>query len=275
MDRAEQTGLGAAVVGHVVLLAFLSLSFVSTARLPPLSSDALDVSLVDEVAIRSAAPQASAEAPAPTEAPELGPPDEATPAEPAPAEPAPNPRASEVPVVPKPTPKPEPKRDAKALPDMGDRRRPDRNAKATPKIKPRDTGSRLGPDFLKGISDNPKGTGRSPRAAEISESQKAGLAAALYRQFKPCYDLGSLGGTPAMTIQTVLRLRYKPDGTVGVTPELIEQTGVNGGNQAYARQMAEAARRAVQRCSPVRLPVQLYEGGWDDFELNFVPGDLG
>jgi len=61
---------------------------------------------------------------------------------------------------------------------------------------------------------------------------------------------------------------------VAVAPEVVEQTGVTGGNSSYARQMAEIARRAVLRCSPVSLPAELYEGGWDDFELRFIPGQL-
>lgn len=268
MDRAESTGLAVATLGHVLLFGALSLGFVSTARLPPLQSDPLDVTLVDAVGLRSAAPEATVEPPAPAEAPEIAPPEEAPPAEPAPAPaPAPVPK----PIAPPVAPKPQPKQEAKELPDPGERRRPDRTTAPAKK----QTGSRLGADFLKGIADSPQGKAQTPRAAAINAQAMAGLAAAITRQFKPCYELGSLQGTPAMSILTVLRLRYNSDGTVAVPPALVEQTGVDSSNGEYARQISEVARRAVLRCTPIRLPPDLYEGGWDDFELRFIPGQLG
>lgn len=102
-----------------------------------------------------------------------------------------------------------------------------------------------------------------------------GLAAALARQFKPCYELGSLQGTSAMSIVTTLRLRYKPDGTVALAPQMVEQTGIEASNRSYSQQMSDIAKRAVLRCSPVRLPEELYKGGWEDFQLRFIPSQLG
>ena len=155
--------------------------------------------------------------------------------------------------------------------DTSDRRRPDREAKGKAE---KAGGTRLGSDFLKGISDDPKGKAKTPRAA-VSGAAMQGLAGALARQFKPCYELGSLEGTSAMGIVTVLRLRYKPDGTVAVAPEVVEQTGITDGNRSYARQMSDVARRAVLRCTPVKLPAELYDGGWDDFQLRFIPSQMG
>lgn len=265
MDRAERTGLGVAVAGHVLLFGALSLGIISGSRLPPLQSDPVDVMLVDEVAMRSAAPQAATEPPAAAEAPVLGPAEEPE-IQPEPAPPVP--KAEPAP-APKPTPKPEPK----PLPDPGDRRRPDRTKPDQAQKKP--AGPRIGKDFLKGITDTPKGKGQTPRASVISEAAAAGLASAITRQFKPCYDLGALQGTSAMSIYTVLRLRYDKDGTVAVAPTLVEQSGVTPQNRSYARQIEEVARRAVLRCTPVRLPPELYDGGWDDFELRFIPSELG
>ena len=54
-------------------------------------------------------------------------------------------------------------------------------------------------------------------------------------------------------------------------PELIAQRGVTPTNQHYATRMTEAATLAVIRCSPLSLPPELYQGGWDDFELTFSP----
>ena len=39
--------------------------------------------------------------------------------------------------------------------------------------------------------------------------------------------------------------------------------------------MADAARRAVLRCSPITgLPPELYDGGWDDFDFRFKPDQM-
>jgi hypothetical protein len=102
----------------------------------------------------------------------------------------------------------------------------------------------------------------------------AGLAAAIAAQVKPCYVVPA-GGTDAQVIVTVLRLRFNPDGSVATPPAITEQSGVTAANQAYARQMGEAARRAVLRCSPLRLPADLYEGGWEDIEFVFNPRMMG
>lgn len=286
IDRAEKAGFGVALVGHVALFAVLSLGLVSTAKLPPMVNEPMDVILTDEVGLRSAVPNPATEAPAPSEAPELAPPEEPAPAEPTPAppEPTPKPKASDVPQVPKPADKPadkpkpveKPEPAAKAAPkkepqDTSDRRRPDREAKG----KAEKAGAtRLGADFLKGISDDPKGKAKTPRAA-VSGAAMQGLGAALFRQFARCWDIGSLQGTSAMSIVTTLRMRYKSDGSLIGAPELVRQTGLTDDNRRYARQIEDAARRAVVRCSPVRLPAELYEGGWDDIGLNFIPSQMG
>jgi hypothetical protein len=151
----------------------------------------------------------------------------------------------------------------------------EKGAGETSGTKAKTTGSRLGPNFLKGISPEksaPKST--APAAAAVSRQAMAGLGAAIKRQVQPCYELGSLGGTSAMQIVTVLRLRFNPDGTVSGTPQIVEQTGVNDDNRSYARQMAELSRRAVLRCAPLKLPAELYKGGWDDLDLGFIPSQM-
>jgi hypothetical protein len=72
-------------------------------------------------------------------------------------------------------------------------------------------------------------------------------------------------------ITIVLRVRYSADGMLVGLPELVAQRGVSPGNQPYATRMTEAATLAVIRCSPLRLPAELHQGGWDDFELTFSP----
>ena len=288
MERAERYGLGVAAAGHVALFVVLSLSLFS-ARIPkPPVADTMDVQLVDKVGLTSAAPKVAQEAPAPSVAPEQGPPTEAAPPPPAPA-PKPEPKPS----PPKPEPKPEVKPEPKPTPAKPEPRpAPEKPAKPAPqkqppkktglssdflKDLPKDTpgkekpkGSRLGSDFLKGLSaDKSTGKSNAPRAAAVSAQSMAGLAALLLQQVKPCYNPPA-GGADAGQIATVLDLRMNRDGSVA-SVQIGEQSGVNGQNQAYARQMADAARRAVLRCAPFKLPPEMYEGGWDDFGFRFRP----
>ena len=253
MDRAERTSFGIAAAGHVVLFGALSLGLLTTSKPKPPMNDPMEVQLVDEIGLRSAMPAPAIEPPAPSEAPEIAKPVEAAP-EPTPPPPAPVPKPQPKPAAAKPTP-----------PDEQPRRRPDKPATEKPR------GSRLGPDFLKGISpEKSAGKATTPRAATVSAQALAGLAAAIAAQVKPCYVVPA-GGTDSGNIITVLRLRFNPDGSVSTEPRIAEQSGVTESNQAYARQIGEAARRAVLRCSPLRLPAELYEGGWEDIEFVFNP----
>lgn len=342
MDRAEGTGLGVAIVGHVALFALLSLGLVSTAKLPPFKSEPLDVVLVDKIGFETAVPQPATESPAPAEAPEVAQPTpeavrdpaptppaprpEPTPPPPPPPAPAPKPttppaRSRDVPQTrpteprpaprPKPTPEPQPPRREQV--SQEDRRRPDNTrsrverrqpAPATAARQPAPTrearqpaqptrtagrdapaqqretpqparGSRLSSRMFANLSDSPAGKATAPRASAVSALAMQGIAAAIKRQVQPCYELGALSGTPAMQIVTVMRLRFSRDGTVTGTPQVTDQTGVDGSNRAYQQQITDVARRAVLRCSPLRLPAELYEGGWEDIEFTFRPGELG
>ncbi|WP_454886118.1 cell envelope biogenesis protein TolA [Sphingomonas oryzagri] len=311
MERAERIGLSVAVVGHVALLILLSLS-LSLAKIPRTQlSDPMDVQFVDKVGKTSAAPKVSQEAPAPSVAPEKGAPEDTTPPPPK-AEPVPKPQPRPVPpkpapAPPKPEPKPAPKPEPKpkpAPPKPAEKPKPEKQqakpapekpAKPTPakpakkaglssdilsdlppdkpgKAKPR--GSRLGSDFLKGLSPSKSpGKASAPHAAAISAQSMSGLIGLIASKVKPCYNPPA-GGADSGQIVTILSIRMNKDGSVAsVTPGA--QSGVNGSNSAYARQMADAAVRAVKRCSPITgLPPELYDGGWSDFDFRFRPDQM-
>jgi outer membrane biosynthesis protein TonB len=274
MDRAERTGLGVAAAGHVLLFGALSLGLLTSSKPKPPMNDPMDVQLVDEIGLRSAMPQAVVEPPAPSEAPEAGPPEDVTPPEPSPPVPEPTPAPPQPAPKPAPVPKPQPKAaPAKPAPDETPRRRPDKPVPETPR------GSRLGPDFLKGITpEKSTGMATTPRAATLDARAVAGLAAAIAAQVKPCYVVPA-GGTDATSIVTVLNLRFNKDGSVSSQPVVKDHGGVTSANQPYVRQMDDAARRAVLRCSPLRLPPDLYElpngEGWNNIDFVFNPQAMG
>lgn len=292
MERAERYGLGVAAVGHVALFVALSLSLFS-ARVPkPPVADTMDVQLVDKVGLTSAAPKVAQEAPAPSVAPEQGPPTEAAPPPPAPA-PKPEPKPS----PPKPEPKPEVKPEPKPTPAKPEPKpAPEKPAKPAPqkqppkktglssdflKDLPKDTpgkekpkGSRLGSDFLKGLSaDKSTGKANAPRAAAVSAQSMASLGAAIIAQVKRCYQYPS-GGTDIQRIVTVLDLRMTRDGRVSLATA-VDHEGISDTNRRYVSQMDDAAKRAVYQCAPLKLPPDLYDGGWEHIQIGFHPEALG
>lgn len=210
MDRAEKIGLGIATGGHVLLFAALSASLLRTPEPLRLKNNPLDVTLVDEVALQSAAPRIAVEPPPSAQAPEKGPAEEARPAPaPAPAPvPPPPPKAAPKPQpAPKPLPKPKPVEKAKPLPkaaapaDKPAPRKPSETRPATPaksvktvtpvapsasKLSTKATpkaasgsgtaqtsrASRLGPDFLKGIAAETPARPSPKPAAEGAPAEK-------------------------------------------------------------------------------------------------------
>jgi hypothetical protein len=100
----------------------------------------------------------------------------------------------------------------------------------------------------------------------------AGLVGLIAAQVKPCYNPPA-GGADAGQIVTVLSIKMNRDGSVA-SVAAGDQTGVTGSNGPYAKQMADAARRAILRCSPLKLPAEMYEGGWDDFDFRFRPEQM-
>lgn len=123
---------------------------------------------------------------------------------------------------------------------------------------------RLGKDWLASVIGNQK---QDAAPAQISAQAAAGLAQAIRSQVQPCWNPPA-GGADVAKLVTVLRINFRKDGTVVGQPQISSQSGVTGDNQAYARQHGEAAKRAVLRCQPLKLPADLYDY-WKDIEFNF------
>ena len=262
MQRAERAGLGLSVVGHVALLAILSLNLMSVRELPKLS-EPMDVMLVDKAGLISAAPEMSKEAPQAAEAPEVAPTVEDAPPDPAPTPPQPQPK----PAPPKPAPSPKAaEKPAPPAPKVP----PAKPAPPAPPAKAKPKATSLGTDFLKGIPvEKSTGKAAAPRVAAISPIAMNGLVALIASQVKPCYTIPA-GGTDTASIVSRIRLRLKKDGSIAVAPEILGNMGVNGANEAYVRQMNEAATRALQRCAPYKLPADQFEY-WQDIAFTFRP----
>ncbi|MCW6537078.1 cell envelope integrity protein TolA [Sphingomonas lycopersici] len=311
MERSEKIGLGLAIAGHVVLFGLLSVGFLATPNPIKLQQQPVEVSLVKDVGLEATAPQAQTP-PAQSVAPEQGEPEEAAPPAPSVAAPAPKPEPIPQPApkpepkpkpakpapkpapAPKPEPKPEPKprkkeppaEERKAeKPAPAKHRVADSKAEKTPPAKAqgigksaeskasRPRGSRLGPDFLKGLtSDESKSTSQVPRAAKIDAAALASIVQAIARQIQPCADRQVDPGPGANEIVTTLNLRLNEDGTLAATPTVVRQTGVNDDNRRYARRVIDLGIAAFKGCAPLKLPPQFYStpnGGWNNINYQW------
>ena len=259
MDRAEATGIGVAFAGHAALLAALSLGFASAIQ-PPMLSQPMEVSFVEDNGLQNSVPEPTVEPPAQSVAPEYGPPEEAAPQPSvAPPEPRPTPQPSTRAAPPEPAP-PKPKQKQRERSGSG----------AAEKAR----GSRLGDDFLKGIGRDPSPSqSQRPTGAVMSATALAGIVAAIQRQIQPCADRQVNPGPGANRISTKLNLRLNRDGSLASRPRIVAQTGVDDENGRYAERVADLAIAAFTGCAPLRgLPDDLYQtprGGWSNISFTY------
>ncbi|MHA6769318.1 cell envelope biogenesis protein TolA [Sphingobium ummariense] len=169
MDRAETIGLGVATAGHVLLFGLLSAGFLATPNPLKLNSPPMDISLVDEVALKSTAPRISTEPPPPSVAPEKGPTEDAAPAR------EPEPQPEPVPAPPKPQPKPTPPKEvAKPAPPK---------PAPAPKLAPAKKEVAKAPAKPKPAPEKP-----APKAKPAPEKTKAAAAAPTKSTARPKTD---------------------------------------------------------------------------------------
>ena len=275
MDRAERAGWGAAVAGHVLVFGALSLGLVAVPKPVPPSTPAVDVQIVDEVALKDQVTNPAPAPPAPSVAPEVGPPLEVPP--PPPPEPvaAPLPKESPAPVPP--APKPAPARP-KPLPVTKPVAAPPRPVAARPVSKPtakpvtarailsrdalaqtspaRPHGARLGNDFLKGIGDRPSASTSTVPRGPVGAVATASIGRLVREQLKPHWKAPT--GADAELLRTELSISLGPDGSVRDV-HVIRTTGQTDSNRAQVKLHQEAAVKAVRLAAPFALPAELYD----------------
>ena len=249
MEKAEKIGLGIAAAGHVALFGVLSLSILTTTN-DAFRNKPIEVMIADEVGLESAAPDPAKVTPATSVAPELGAPEESSL------------------VAPEPLPEP-PKADAKPKPAVAPaplsrepRRRPDKpastTAKAAPKPQAKPRGSRLGDDFLKGVTDAPSVSRNQNIAAEkASSAAVASLERELYRLIKQKWRPPT--GADAELLRTTVTARLDSNGRIIGTPTA-STTGITPSNRSQVDIHQERAIAAVQLAAPfTTFPEKFYD----------------
>lgn len=253
MERAEKIGLGIAAVGHVALFGALSLSILNNTN-EAFRNKPIEVMIADEVGLESAAPDPAKLPPATSVAPELGAPEESSFVTP---EPLPEPPKAEA----KPTPSVKP-----APVSREPRRRPDKPASVAskpepkPVAKPKPRGSRLGDDFLKGVTDAPSVSRNQNIAAEkASPAVKASLASELKRKLKPHWK--SPTGADAELLKTTVTAQLEENGQIVGTPKATT-TGITASNRSQVEVHQERAIAAVRLAAPYSTFPKEYYGEW-------------
>lgn len=271
MENAEKIGLGVAATGHVLLFGLLSLSLLSKpdASFKP---KPIEVMIADEVGLESAAPDPAKLPPATSVAPEIGLPQEseivAAPpkAEPLPkppkVEPTPTPSPKPAPAS-KPTPQPKPKpkptpKPAASKPSTQPSKPTTTPAKAKPADKPKPRGSRLGADFLKGVTDSPSVSRSQNVAAEKASPQAvASLQRELYRLVKQHWKPPT--GADAELLRTTVTARLDTNGNIVGTPTA-KTTGITASNRSQVKIHQERAIAAVKLAAPFKsFPEKFYD----------------
>jgi outer membrane biosynthesis protein TonB len=274
MDKAEARGLGVATFGHLALLAALTFGF-SQATQPPMLSQPMEVSFVEDIGLQNAAPDPATEPPAQSVAPDIGPPEDAAPAPApsvtAPPEPEPVPTPAVKPAPAKAEPKKQPAKPApKAAPA---KEQPKKQAASGSGSAEKARGSRLGKNFLQGIGRDPT-TSTSQKPPGVMNAQAlAGIEAAIRRQVQPCADRMVSPGPGANRIRVKLNLKLNPDGSLRARPTVVSISGDDAENGRYVERVKDLAIATFTGCSPLRgLPEELYQtpkGGWSNFNMNY------
>lgn len=266
---------------------FMTREFVEPAVVP--------VDLVQEISEDASAPPPKAE-PAPEQKIEPTPEPEPKPevAEEAKPEPKPEPQlAAEEPqtpedVMPELKPEPEKKQEEKPKPQT---------PQVTPQRRPEPPQKKFDPTKLSALldkrmkEDTPEE--KTEKKVDISQILKrtspvqsdspsrtpmdkariaANLQGLIRAQVQPCWIVPA-GARLAENLQVRVRVWLQPNGALARAPEIVDAGRMNMAGQENFRAAAESARRAIQRCAPLKLPPDTYDI-WRDTELIFDPKDM-
>jgi len=109
---------------------------------------------------------------------------------------------------------------------------------------------------------------------QISDGERkrrlASIESAIAAQVSRCWSAPA-GAKYAEELVVRIRINLAPDGQLIGTPKILDTSRMR--SDGFFRAAAEAARRAIQRCGKLELPVQDYDI-WKEVVLNFDPSKM-
>lgn len=276
LRRDESIGLAVAIALHAAVLGALYLDPHSDQVVEP--PQRIEVTISDDLGLTSTSPDPYSEAAsdvAPTIGEALPPP--APEIQPSPLPPEPAPRAIQ-PARPAPQPKKVPPRQTQARQTPPDRRKsaiddivssPSRpSPRSSPKPAQNTGASRIGSDFLEGVSGAQSAQGKGTPAAKAGPQVQSSLLSAISRQLNPYWQGKVPEGADSEKLVTILRWGLNRDGSLSGTPQVVRQEGITDANRPQAGRHAEQAIRAVQLAAPFKLPPEYYDT-WKRVTIRF------
>ena len=286
-----QIGIALSVCMHIVMLAFAAFGLPRLTAPPPEPPDVVEVEFVEvaeETATKEQAPPQpepetqEPEQPAPEPEPEPQPEKMANVA-PEETEPAPSEAAPKVPMPddkpePETKPEPEPEQTVSSLAErVTVRRKPEPPSRfdvdqiAALIDKSVDEPTRLNvQDVEKELEQ--KASERQASADLRARRNQARIEQMIRQKVQRCWSI-PVGVKDIEEMSVKIRLKLRPDGSMLGPPKYVNAGDLNAPGREYFRTFAESARRAVQRCAPYDLPVDLYDS-WDDIVFNFDAGAM-
>jgi len=101
-------------------------------------------------------------------------------------------------------------------------------------------------------------------AVQLSQSELD----ALRRRLGECWN-PPVGAANGGNLKVVLRVLFKPDGSVATPPQLVAGTP-----SSFGPAMAESAKRAILSCQPFKMLRPEHYEQWKDIEITFDPRNM-
>ena len=285
-------GMSLSVFLHLSLFALLLVNFPQCQRkLPPeiiISVDLLPISKMTNVENKQVAKPKKEEKlldkPKPIEEPKKEVKEEPKPEpkpetkpelkpEPIPDKPKPEPKPIEQPKLEPVAEKPKPKKEEKRKPDPTPKKEPEKKKKPIKKPKVNEYDS-LMKDLLEVEQKNDQNEevadkySKGPHNADIPLSMS--IKDSIKKQIEKCWS-PPVGNIDAGKLAVLLNITFGEDGSA--TSVKIKDSFKYNSDELY-RVAADAAVRAVHKCSPLQgLPVDQYSS-WQNIEFNFDPSNL-
>lgn len=263
LDRTDTISLTVVVAAHLALFAALSVNLFAK---PPMQFDnpPMEVDLIAESAITSAAPELSASPPAAHLAAEDGPVEDAMIAEP---DPVPLPRVDPVPVprVERPTPAPRPTPKAAAKPAPPARLKPSPTPAPSAAKAKRPTGNLKG--LLDGIGKDPSPSKSNAAPAQSVGEIKRSISVSINAEVRGPWNRCSVSGIDVDELKTTIVFRLSKSGALAGF-DRVSTSGETPSNATQIARFEECAKRAIQLAAPFDLPAENYDY-WKTYTLDF------